>query len=128
MLKRDLVRSENGVVCPDEHQLSREQAVKDDFRINYLSSYGDQIALKIQKGVPVKSYLMWAWTDNFECRSPSAPPLLPLYRRLTSAGQEGFTARFGVVWIDYNDGCKRYPKASAGYMKRYFEDRMAAKY
>lgn len=60
--------SENGVVCPREHQLSREQAVEDDFRIGYLSSYGDQIALKIAEGVPVKSYLMWAWTDNFECK------------------------------------------------------------
>lgn len=43
---------------------------------------------------------------------------------LTPLGQEGFTARFGVVWIDYKDGCKRYPKDSATYMKKYFAERM----
>jgi hypothetical protein len=61
--------SENGVVCPRENELSREEAVQDDFRIDYLSSYADTIAQKISEGVPVKSYLMWAWTDNFECKS-----------------------------------------------------------
>lgn len=55
------------MVCPNENELLREEAIKDDFRIGYLSSYGDQIAQKISEGVPVKSYLMWAWTDNFEC-------------------------------------------------------------
>lgn len=63
------ISSENGVVCPNEHQLSREEAVEDDFRVDYLTSYADQIAQKISEGVPVKSYLMWAWTDNFECKS-----------------------------------------------------------
>jgi len=62
-----VVRSENGVVCPNENTLSREEAVKDDFRIDYLESYADTIAMKIKEGVSVKSYLMWAWTDNFEC-------------------------------------------------------------
>jgi beta-glucosidase len=60
-------RSENGIVCPNENELSREEAVEDDFRIGYLESYADQIALKIAEGIPIKSYLMWAWTDNFEC-------------------------------------------------------------
>jgi beta-glucosidase/6-phospho-beta-glucosidase/beta-galactosidase len=81
-----LISSENGVVCPNENELPREQAVQDDFRIDYLESYADQIALKISEGIPIKSYLMWAWTvcvvavytprssaddsvfqDNFEC-------------------------------------------------------------
>ena len=62
-------RSENGVVCPGENELPREKAVEDDFRVDYLTSYADQIALKIKEGVPVKSYLMWACTDNFECES-----------------------------------------------------------
>lgn len=66
--------SENGVVCPHENELSREEAVEDDFRIGYLSSYADQIAQKISEGVPVKSYLMWAWTDNFECKLRFSAP------------------------------------------------------
>lgn len=100
----DIYISENGVVCPNENKLSRDEALKDDFRINYLSTYADQIALKIEQGVPVKSYLMWAFTDNFEW-------------------QEGYTARFGVTWIDYQDDCRRYPKKSAGYMRDYFAAR-----
>jgi beta-glucosidase/6-phospho-beta-glucosidase/beta-galactosidase len=41
MYEADFVSSENGVVCPRENELSREEAVKDDFRIDYLSSYAD---------------------------------------------------------------------------------------
>lgn len=58
----DAISSENGVVCPNENELPREQAINDDFRIGYLESYADQIALKIAEGIPIKSYLMWAWT------------------------------------------------------------------
>jgi beta-glucosidase len=121
MYEADFVSSENGVVCPRENELSREEAVKDDFRIDYLSSYADTIATKISEGVPVKSYLMWAWTDNFECTS-----LDEVIGQADYVGQEGFTARFGVVWIDYKDGCKRYPKQSAAYMKKYFQERIQA--
>ncbi|KAJ9110602.1 hypothetical protein QFC22_006701 [Naganishia vaughanmartiniae] len=60
--KVDIYISENGVVCPNENELPREQAINDDFRIGYLESYADQIALKIAEGIPIKSYLMWAWT------------------------------------------------------------------
>lgn len=70
--KNLICSSENGVVCPRENELPREEAVKDEFRIDYLSSYADTIATKISEGVPVKSYLMWAWTDNFECEWSSS--------------------------------------------------------
>ena len=63
------ISSESGVVCPSEHTLGRDAAVIDDFRVDFLTSYADQIAVKIGEGVPIKSYLMWAWTDNFECQS-----------------------------------------------------------
>lgn len=116
--------SENGVVCPNENNLSREEAQNDDFRVNYLESYADTIAQSIQDGVPVKSYLMWAWTDNFECKSSPLPGFEALLTMGT--GQEGRTARFGVVWIDYEDGCKRYPKKSAGVMRDYFAKRLQA--
>lgn len=69
--------SENGIVCSDENNLTREQAVQDDFRINYLESYADVIAKKIAEGIPIKSYLMWAWTDNFECE-PLLPGVVPV--------------------------------------------------
>jgi beta-glucosidase len=46
---------------------------------------------------------------------------------ILATGQEGYTALFGVVWIDYKDGCKRYPKKSATHMKEYFAKRMEKK-
>jgi beta-glucosidase len=46
-------------------------------------------------------------------------------RILGRAGQEGYSARFGVVWIDYKDGCKRYPKKSVAHMRDYFKERLS---
>lgn len=89
--------SENGVVCPDEDKLPREQAVNDDFRCDYLTSYADQIALKIQHGVPVKSYLMWAWTDNFECRLPTRGPGSSQGKKATRLGSGSFGSTTRMV-------------------------------
>jgi hypothetical protein len=54
------------------------------------------------------------------------PTLLTLFPPLCdrSTGQEGYTARFGVTYIDYEDDCKRYPKDSAAFMREYFERRI----
>lgn len=75
-------------MCPNEHSLSQKAAVQDDFRVDYLTSYADQIAAKIKEGVPVKSYLMWAWTDNFECRSTSGSGSDKQGKRVIQRGSE----------------------------------------
>ncbi|KAH8082758.1 glycoside hydrolase superfamily [Filobasidium floriforme] len=97
--------TENGAVCPNENDIPFPDVLDDHFRIEYLTKYADQVAMAIQRGVPVKSHLMWALTDNFEW-------------------QEGHTARFGVTYIDYEDDCKRYPKKSAAVMKEYYRSRI----
>ena len=82
--------SENGVVCPNENELPREQAVQDDFRIAYLESYADQIALKIAEGVPIKSYLMWAWTVSGMVHAGSevaADFVAPIFRTISNVSR-----------------------------------------
>ncbi|KAJ7982298.1 Beta-glucosidase [Quillaja saponaria] len=47
-----------------------------------------------RKGVNVKGYFAWSLLDNFEFNS-------------------GYTVRFGINFVDYKNGLKRYPKLSA---------------
>lgn len=49
--------------------MSKEEALQDDFRIDYFRGYIDELAECVKEGVPVKSYLAWAFADNFECKS-----------------------------------------------------------
>lgn len=39
--------SENGITCPNENDIPMEEALHDDFRINYFTTYCDQMALKV---------------------------------------------------------------------------------
>jgi hypothetical protein len=70
-------------------------ALNDEFRIDYLRSYADQIALKIGEGIPVKSYIMWAFTDNFECKDevPAARLLVLTYTFIRRA-----RGLYGSIW------------------------------
>ncbi|KAK9452708.1 glycoside hydrolase superfamily [Dipodascopsis uninucleata] len=95
--------TENGVICPEERYIPKEQALEDDFRIEYFQGYIDVI-IDLQGKVPVGSYIIWSLMDNFEW-------------------QEGFT-RFGVTWIDFEDDNKRYPKKSAGYIREFMRRTM----
>jgi len=50
----------------------------------------------------VKGYYVWSFFDNFEWSS-------------------GYTSRFGMVFIDYKNGLKRYPKLSAMWYKNFLK-------
>jgi Glycosyl hydrolase family 1 len=39
---------------------------------------------------------------------------------------EGFNTRFGVTYIDYKDEQKRYPKASAKFIRAWFAQHISA--
>ena len=47
----------------------------------------------IRDGVDLRGYFLWSFIDNFEWA-------------------HGFTKRFGIVYCDYADDCRRVPKDS----------------
>ena len=53
-------------------------------------------------GVKVKGYFAWSVFDNYEWSS-------------------GYNIRFGINYVNYNDGLKRYPKLSAHWFKSFLE-------
>ncbi len=53
-------------------------------------------------GVKVKGFFAWTLLDNFEWIS-------------------GFTLRFGINYVNYKDGLKRYPKLSAHWFKDFLK-------
>ena len=52
-------------------------------------------------GVDVRGYFAWSLVDNFEWA-------------------QGYTKRFGLVYVDYRNGLSRHPKSSALWFLRFF--------
>lgn len=93
--------TENGCDVPGEASMSIEEAMNDQFRINYYSSYLEQVDKAMQEGVNVRGYFAWSLLDNFEWA-------------------DGYSFRFGLYFVDYNDPTlKRYPKKSSEWFKTY---------
>jgi beta-glucosidase len=72
--------TENGCSCRD--WVSLDGQVHDPNRIDFTSRYLQGLARASSEGVPVQGYLHWSLLDNFEW-------------------QEGYTQRFGMVFVDY---------------------------
>jgi len=86
--------TENGVSVPHENELPIEQALHDQFRIDFYSQYISNISKAITEKVNVKGYFAWSLMDNFEWA-------------------DGYSVRFGLTYVDYKNGLKRTPKDSA---------------
>jgi beta-glucosidase len=82
--------TENGAAFPDE--VSPDDKVHDERRLDYLRQHFIQTQLAMQDGVDVRGYFVWSLLDNFEWA-------------------HGFTKRFGIVRVDY-DTQKRTVKDS----------------
>ena len=97
--------TENGTTAQGEHDWrpqGPDDVLEDPFRIDFFRSYLTEIATASQEGVVVKSYFGWTFTDNWEWAA-------------------GFTDRFGVTWVDFNDPARpRWAKRSAYFVRDYF--------
>ncbi|KAM4749565.1 lactase-like protein isoform 2-T3 [Rhinophrynus dorsalis] len=72
----------------------------DEWRIQYLKGYINEMLKAIKDGVNVQGYTAWSLMDKFEW-------------------DEGYSERFGLYYVEFNNKNKpRYPKASAQFYKR----------
>ncbi|GIF69161.1 beta-glucosidase [Asanoa ishikariensis] len=85
--------TENGAAYPDV--VGADGQVHDPLRVDYLHRHLLALRSAIEAGVDVRGYFVWTLIDNFEWA-------------------EGFTARFGIVYVDHTDQ-SRVPKTSAGW-------------
>ncbi|KAK4542943.1 hypothetical protein RGQ29_033164 [Quercus rubra] len=95
--------TENGVDEINNATLSVEEALADNQRIKYQHSHLWYLLRAIKDdGVNVKGYFAWSLLDVFEWNA-------------------GYTVRFGIYYVDYKDGLKRYPKHSAHWFKNFLK-------
>jgi beta-glucosidase len=85
--------TENGVAEYNDPNLPKEEAIKDEHRIEYYSQYLNAMAEAIKEGANIKGYMAWSFLDNFEWVS-------------------GYSVRFGLFWIDFKGNLERVPKQS----------------
>ncbi|KXL47662.1 glycoside hydrolase family 1 protein [Acidomyces richmondensis BFW] len=94
--------TENGTSVKGENDLPMEKILEDDFRAEYFRTYITALAEAVSfDNVDCRGYMAWSLMDNFEWA-------------------EGYVTRFGVTYVDYNGGQKRYPKKSAKVVAELF--------
>ncbi|CAH2058014.1 unnamed protein product [Thlaspi arvense] len=79
-----------------------EIRLHDEERIEYYKHHLWMVREAIALGAHVKGYFAWSLVDNFEW-------------------EVGYAVRFGLVFVDFNDGCKRYLKDSAKWFKSWLK-------
>ncbi|XXG56627.1 hypothetical protein AAC387_Pa03g3993 [Persea americana] len=94
--------TENGVSEFNNRTLPLHKQLEDNMRIDYHRDHLSWLHTAIREGVDVKGYFAWSLLDNFEWA-------------------DGYTVRFGINYVDYEDGLKRYPKKSAIWFKKFLK-------
>ncbi|KAG8473156.1 hypothetical protein CXB51_035084 [Gossypium anomalum] len=96
-----VIITENGMDDPNNLLTPIKDALKDEKRIKYHTDYLTNLLAAIEEdGCNVKGYFVWSLLDNWEWVA-------------------GFTSRFGLYFVDYNDNLKRYPKNSVKWFKNF---------
>ena len=88
--------TENG--CADNTGPGADGVVRDASRVQYLADHLGQLARAIDDGCDVRGYFTWTLLDNFEWAV-------------------GFSQRFGIVWVDFDDGARRIVKDSGRWLR-----------
>jgi beta-glucosidase len=89
--KTPIFITENG--CSTRDWVSLDGKVHDPQRIDFTARYLQALLRAAREGVPLRGYLHWSLLDNFEW-------------------QEGYTQRFGMIFVDFPTG-RRILKDSA---------------
>lgn len=98
-----IIITENGM--DDENVLSQSvsECLRDTKRVKFYQDYLYYLAQAIREGADIRGYFGWSLLDNFEWSM-------------------GYTKRFGMVFVDYNDNKKRYPKDSALWFGKFLNN------
>ncbi|KAM1552789.1 hypothetical protein PS1_005594 [Malus domestica] len=94
--------TESGVSEFNDPKLSLQEALNDTNRVDYYYRHLCYVRAAIKNGSKVKGYIAWSLLDNFEW-------------------EIGYAVRFGINYVDYNNGLKRYPKLSADWFKSFLK-------
>ncbi|MCL7023076.1 hypothetical protein MKW94_004593, partial [Papaver nudicaule] len=94
--------TENGMDDEEDPKALLHEMLDDKKRVGYFKGYVAAVAQAIRDGVDVRGYFAWSFVDNFEWA-------------------QGYTKRFGIVYVDYKNGLRRHPKASALWFSRFLK-------
>ncbi|RZC64070.1 hypothetical protein C5167_025837 [Papaver somniferum] len=86
----------------DDLKAPLHEMLDDKKRVGYYKGYLAAISQAIKDGVDVRGYFAWSFLDNFEWA-------------------QGYTKRFGIVYVDYKNGLSRHPKSSALWFSRFLK-------
>lgn len=89
-----------GVADANNPSLSLEEIRKDELRIKTYEEHLLSLVEAMKEGGNVKGYYAWSFFDNYEWDA-------------------GFTVRFGMVYVDYNNNFQRHLKDSAYWYKNF---------
>ncbi|OEL32861.1 Beta-glucosidase 24, partial [Dichanthelium oligosanthes] len=92
--------TENGVDEINNENLPLQEALVDNTRIEFYRQHLFHIQRALKEGADIRGYFAWSLFDNFEW-------------------MDGYTVRFGINYIDYKDGLKRYPKHSSRWFQNF---------
>ena len=97
----DIYIFENGVSVPGENSMPLDEALHDTFRVEYYQNYTEQVQKAVDEDdINCKGYFAWSFMDNFEWA-------------------DGYSVRFGMVYIDYDNNQTRYVKDSAKWFSEF---------
>lgn len=99
--------TENGVGYRERLEPGQD-AIHDQYRIDFLAGYVRWIRQAVREGCQVLGYFVWSTMD--------------LYSWIN-----GYAKRYGLVYVDYDDGCRRIPKDSFYWYKGLIADALARK-
>jgi len=91
---------------PNEDVMPFNEVLRDSFRVQYFLDYLNEVSSAIYDPsfqIQVKGYFAWSLMDNFEWN-------------------DGFSKRFGIYYVDYNNNMTRYLKDSGKFLKLVIAD------